>query len=183
MLLWPSRIVIPLLDESVTGPLDDLYLRWVVELCGRTSFLRGKVANNGSGNMSTAADHVVGPGMLPVTTATATNLPSPGAAQVSAPQGSLHPSTLSPLPDPNTQPLIPSFHQAQGCPARRCHRGARPAQGRCDRLRRLLRHRLHHRACCELARGGGEDRSGREGCCMFVSCLAHVVSGAGDTSR
>ncbi|KFM28651.1 Extended synaptotagmin-3 [Auxenochlorella protothecoides] len=27
MLLWPSRIVIPLLDESVTGPLDDLYLR------------------------------------------------------------------------------------------------------------------------------------------------------------
>lgn len=27
MLLWPRRMVVPLLDEKLTGPLDDLYLR------------------------------------------------------------------------------------------------------------------------------------------------------------
>lgn len=27
MMLWPARIVVPILDEAVTGPLDDLYLR------------------------------------------------------------------------------------------------------------------------------------------------------------
>lgn len=30
MMLWPRRMVIPILPEAVTGPLDDLYLRWVV---------------------------------------------------------------------------------------------------------------------------------------------------------
>ena len=27
MLVWPNRLVIPMLPESVTGPLDDLMLR------------------------------------------------------------------------------------------------------------------------------------------------------------
>lgn len=27
MMLWPRRMVIPLLPEEVTGPLDSLYLR------------------------------------------------------------------------------------------------------------------------------------------------------------
>lgn len=27
MMLWPARIVVPILDESIMGPLDDLYLR------------------------------------------------------------------------------------------------------------------------------------------------------------
>ena len=29
MLLWPRRMVVPLLPEEQTGPLDELYLRWV----------------------------------------------------------------------------------------------------------------------------------------------------------
>ena len=27
MLVWPNRLVVPMLPESVTGPLDDLMLR------------------------------------------------------------------------------------------------------------------------------------------------------------
>ena len=29
MLVWPNRLVVPMLPESVTGPLDDLMLRCV----------------------------------------------------------------------------------------------------------------------------------------------------------
>lgn len=29
MMLWPKRMVVPILPEEVTGPLDDLYLRRV----------------------------------------------------------------------------------------------------------------------------------------------------------
>lgn len=32
MLIWPQRLVIPMFDEKITGPLDKLYLRYVV--CG-----------------------------------------------------------------------------------------------------------------------------------------------------
>lgn len=28
MLVWPERLVVPLLPPEVTGPLDDLMLRW-----------------------------------------------------------------------------------------------------------------------------------------------------------
>lgn len=27
MLVWPNRMVFPIADESLTGPLDNLYLR------------------------------------------------------------------------------------------------------------------------------------------------------------
>ena len=35
MLLWPRRIVVPILPEEVTGPLDDLYLRYDGPYCFR----------------------------------------------------------------------------------------------------------------------------------------------------
>lgn len=39
MLLWPRRLVVPILPEEVTGPLDDLYLRWVPRPHGVASSL------------------------------------------------------------------------------------------------------------------------------------------------
>ena len=32
MIVWPNRIVVPILPEAVTGPLDDLMLRYIISI-------------------------------------------------------------------------------------------------------------------------------------------------------
>lgn len=54
MMLWPRRMVIPILPEEVTGPLDELYLR-----CGL-----GLVGCAGAPHASSPTPHVCGTGCI-----------------------------------------------------------------------------------------------------------------------
>ena len=43
MMLWPKRMVVPILPEIVTGPLDDLYLRYCRRYCSLILHIRTEV--------------------------------------------------------------------------------------------------------------------------------------------
>ena len=63
MLVWPNRIVVPILGEDITGPLDHLMLRWDDFEWLTHQWSQGEaVPRHATGNFTVAIAHLIGLG-------------------------------------------------------------------------------------------------------------------------
>lgn len=135
MMLWPARVVVPILSEDVTGPLDSLYLTcvdWGAQKSGRVG---RRQAFSGLGKWAPQLEWG-SPGLLPES-CIRLHAHHPKNRPRFFPFEKCRRNAALPMPLP--------WMQAPRRAAGGRHRGSRPAQGGRHGIRRLLCHRVHHR--------------------------------------